>query len=464
MEHSLKDVLVVDVFDYINQDKLGISVSGAIAEPGFYDLEKYKNLSDLIEDLNFIDVYPWLAVLEQFDDDNIARSTTLFNVNDKNTYQSIELFPNSRLYFANIDEVLAAIDEKSFNIGEIVQNDERPFADGEIAQNDERPFDVGEIAQNLIDEYSLTLNFNEKSFQLPVVGKFSATSFINLLGVDMSNVNSEATYISPLESKIIVDDFKNMNFIAKKYNTISFRSPINDLITVNISGAIDYPGPYTLRPDSTLEDLYRLVGNFKQEAFLDGIILTRRNVRDRQLKAIESAEAALNRTILASLQRGEDPSIIESISALAKSIEPENLGRIAGNFSPATANEIILFDGDEIIIPRQSNVVNVIGEVLNPIAFEYSKKISIQSAISNAGGYQLYADKKRVFIIKANGLVEKPGRNVFAGNSNLEPGDTIVVPRKVNISNPIIKNLTPVTQILSDLAFSAAAVDNLSNN
>ena len=108
--------------------------------------------------------------------------------------------------------------------------------------------------------------------------------------------------------------------------------------------------------------------------------------------------------------------------------------------------------------------MNVIGEVLNPIAFEYSKKISIQSAISNAGGYQLYADKKRVFIIKANGLVEKPGRNVFAGNSNLEPGDTIVVPRKVNISNPIIKNLTPVTQILSDLAFSAAAIDNLSNN
>ena len=431
MEQSLKDVLAVDVFDYINEDKLGISVSGAIEEPGFYDLEKYKNLSDLIEDLKFVNAYPWLAVLEQFDDDNLLRSTILFNINDKSTYQSIELLPNSRLYFANIEE---------------------------------RAFNVGQMALNLIDEYSLNLNFNDNSYRLPVFGKYSVKSFINLLGLDMSDVNSEATYISPLESKIITDDFKNMNFIAKKYNTVSFRSPVNDLITVNISGAVEYPGPYTLKSDSTLEDLYRLVGNFKDEAFLNGVVLTRESVRDRQLKSIETAEAALNKSILSSIQSGEDPGIIEQISALAQTIEPENLGRIAGDFSPISANEIILFDGDSIIIPKQSNVVNVIGEVLNPIAFEYSKKMTIESAISNAGGYQSYADKKRVFIIKANGLVEKPSRNVFAGNSNLDPGDTIVVPRKVNITNPILRNLTPVTQILSDLAFSAAAVDNLSNN
>ena len=66
---------------------------------------------------------------------------------------------------------------------------------------------------------------------------------------------------------IVVDNYKNMNFTATKYNNISFRSPINDLITVNISGAVNYPGTYTLKSDSTLEDLYRLVGDFKKEAF-----------------------------------------------------------------------------------------------------------------------------------------------------------------------------------------------------
>lgn len=433
LDQSLKDALVVNVFNYVNEDNLGISVSGAVEEPGFYDLEKFNNLSDLIEDLNFIDVYPWLAVLEQFDNANLVKSIILFNLNDKSTYESVELFSNSRLYFADINEML---------------------------------FDVEEMALKLIDEYSLTLNYKNESFELPVIGKYKVSSFVDMLGLDMSDVDTEATYISPLDSNIIVDDFKKMNFTAKKYHNVSFRSPVNDLISVNISGAVSYPGTYTLKSDSTLDDLYRLAGDFKKEAFLDGIILTREIVRERQLKAIETSEAALNKSLLIAVEQGDDFGDISSISALAESIEPENLGRIAGNFSPTSSNsdEVALFDGDSIIIPKSSNVINIIGEVLNPIAFEYTERMSIESAIRRAGGYQTYADKRRVYVIKANGLVEKKARNVFMGSSNLEPGDTVVVPRKINTNNPILRNLTPVTQILSDLAFSAAAIDNLSNN
>ena len=109
-------------------------------------------------------------------------------------------------------------------------------------------------------------------------------SFINYLGLDMSDVEDEATYISPLDNIIIKDDYKNMQFIAKKYNTVSFRSPINDLISVTISGAVDYPGTYTMNADSVVNDLYELIGDFKSEAFLDGIIFTRESVRNRQIK------------------------------------------------------------------------------------------------------------------------------------------------------------------------------------
>ena len=433
MDQSLKNALFVDVFNYVNNENLSISVSGAIEEPGFYDLKEYKYLSDLIEDLSFVRVYPWLGVLEQFDDESLVKSTILFSLNDESTYQSIELLPNSKLYFANIDD---------------------------------RSFDVEEVTLNLIDEYSLTLNYKEESFQLPVFGKYSIDSFVNLLGLDMSDVDEEATFISPLDSNIVVDSYKNMNFTATKYNNISFRSPVNDLITVNISGAVNYPGTYTLKSDSTLQDLYRLVGDFKKEAFLEGVVLTRENVRLRQLKAIENSEATLNKSLLFSMQQGEDIGDINLLTSLAQSIEPENLGRIAGNFSPqaSSSSETVLFDGDSIIVPKITNVVNIIGEVLNPIAFEFNGKLTIQSAISKAGGYQSYADKKRVYIIKANGLVEKNSRNVFTGNYNLQPGDTIVVPRKINTNSAAIQGLAPVTQILSDLAFSAAALDNLTDN
>ncbi len=433
LDHNLKNVLVVSVFNYRNEDNLSVSVVGAVEEPGFYDLERFDNLGDLIEGLKFVDVYPWLAVLEQFDDDNLIKSTLLFSLNDKTTYESIKLFPNSRIYFANIDE---------------------------------RSFDVEPDALNRINEYSLAINHKQETFSLPVIGKYAVKSFTDLLGLDMSDVESEITYISPLDSTIIIGDYKKMNLISKKFQNITFRSPVNNLITVNVSGAVDFPGNYTLQSDSTLEDLYNIVGNFKREAFLDGIIITRNSVRERQLKAIENSEAALNKTSLIAAQQGESVGDISILSSLAKSIEPENLGRVAGDFSPLSSSndETILFDGDTIIIPKKSNVVNVIGEVLNPIAFEYTSQISIKSAIEKAGGYQTYADKKRVYVIKANGLVENFSKNVFVGNSKLEPGDTIVVPRKIYTNTVVLRSLAPITQILSDLSFSAAAIENLSNN
>ena len=431
LNQKLENALIVNVFDYLSENNLSIRVSGAVVEPGFYDLEEYVYLSDLIEDLRFIDVYPWLAVLEQFDDKNLVKSTILFNLNDKSSYESIELLPNSSLYFANIDD---------------------------------RSFDVSETARDLIDSFSLEINLKESKYKLPVFGKFYVKSFVDLLGLDLSDLNPNATYISPIDNIIVTADYKEMQFIAKKYNTISFRSPVNDLISVTISGAVSYPGTYTLKSDSMLSNLYELVGDFKDEAFFDGVILKRESVRKRQLEAIERSQNALKKALLLNADIESDVNNIALLSSIAESIEPEDLGRVAGDFSPISsiASETKLFDGDEIFIPKVSNVINVIGEVLNPTAYEFSKKISIEKAIDKAGGFNEFADRKRVYVIKANGLIEKTGRNVFIRSSNLMPGDTVVVPRKT--STNALKNLTPITQILSDLAFSAAAIDNLSNN
>lgn len=432
LDQNLQNALSVNVFNYVNEPSANILVQGAIEEPGFYNALKYRKLTDLINDLKFIDVYPWLAVLEQFDENKLIKSTVLFNLNDPNTYTSVELLPNSRIYFANIDT---------------------------------RSFDVSETSRKLITEYELRLSHRQGNFRLPVYGKYSVSSFINLLGLDMSDVDNIATYVSPLKNIVVNDNYKNMQYIAEKYNTVNFRSFDNDLIEVSISGAVDFPGTYVLNDDATIEDLYQLVGNFKNQAYLKGIILTRDNIRARQIKSIEKSKEDLNKVILTSVQKGENIGDINLIRALSESIEPENLGRLAGDFSPKSQGSIntILFDGDTIIVPKNPNAVNVLGEVLNPIAFEYSKKLTITSAINQAGGYQQYADKRRVYVIKANGIVKKANRNIFVRNVGLEPGDTIVVPRKIITNNPGLEALLPVTQILSDLAFSAAAIESLSN-
>ena len=430
---DLANVLSVNINGYVNKSMASVKVSGAVKEPGFYSLSENKNLEDLIKNLEFIDVYPWLAVVEQFDDENLLKSSTLFNLNDPNTFRSIKLLPNSKIFFANINS---------------------------------RDFSVSDMTMSSIKDYSLRLNHQQGSFDLPVYGRFSVTSFLDLLGLDMKNVDAEATYISPLEDIVLKDDYKNMQFTSQKYHTVSFRSPVNDLISVTISGAVDYPGTYTLQADSKIQDLYALVGNFKQEAFLEGIIFTRQSVRNQQLRAIKKSKEDLNSALLVSIQKGENIGDINIIKALSETIEPQNLGRIAGDFSPQSQSSIntILLDGDSLRVNLNPNIINVLGEVLNPSAFEYSKKLNVRSAILNAGGYQDYADKRKVYVIKANGIVEKASRNIFARNITLEPGDTIVVPRKIINNSPGIEALIPITSILSNLAFSAAALDNLSTN
>ena len=271
--YDLADILSVYVFPYQIDNSSSILVSGAFEEPGYYKLEDYDNLEELINHLDFINVYPWLAVLEQFDSNNLVKSSILFSLKDPETYRSIKLLPNSKLHFADINR---------------------------------RNFDLETLTMGLISDYDLTIDHKQGSFTLPVFGKYSVKSFIDYLGLDMSDVSHEATYISPLENIIIKDDYKNMKFIAKKYNTVSFRSPVNDLIRVTISGAIDYPGTYILQPNTTLEELYGMIGDFKKEAFFDGIIFTRSSIRERQLKSIQKSKEDLNRVLLVSRQKGEN--------------------------------------------------------------------------------------------------------------------------------------------------------------
>ena len=121
-------------------------------------------------------------------------------------------------------------------------------------------------------------------------------------------------------------------------------------------------------------------------------------------------------------------------------------------------------DGDEIIVPKTPSTINIFGEVLNPISFQFRDDVSVREAISIAGGTQKFADQGRIYVIRANGEVVRLGRNIFINNIDLEPGDTIIVPRKLTSSSPFLKALAPITQILSDVAFSAAAIESLSNN
>ena len=69
-----------------------------------------------------------------------------------------------------------------------------------------------------------------------------------------------------------------------------------------------------------------------------------------------------------------------------------------------------------------------------------------------------------MFVIRANGVIEKVRvRNIFNRNVALDVGDTVVVPRQLSIDDPLLEGLLPIAKILSDMAFTAAALESLKN-
>ena len=148
--------------------------------------------------------------------------------------------------------------------------------------------------------------------------------------------------------------------------------------------------------------------------------------------------------IVTNSQQGNNQLNDSLVSFVEQNIEPSDLGRVGGDFR--YDNELIknfsLSDGDTIFVPQTLNTVSVIGEVLNPNTVFYEKGKSYNNYIKNAGGYKQFALKRSVYVIKANGIIEKVGRNMFISNYRVQPGDVIVVPRDMSVYNQVLPTFT----------------------
>jgi protein involved in polysaccharide export with SLBB domain len=94
-----------------------------------------------------------------------------------------------------------------------------------------------------------------------------------------------------------------------------------------------------------------------------------------------------------------------------------------------------LEDGDRFIVPFTPETVQVIGAVYNPHAFLYQDHATEAKYLRFAGGPNRDADRKRIYVLRADGSVSGRDQNgtIFSrgiGNLRLHPGDSIVVPEK----------------------------------
>ena len=221
---SLNGVARIEVFPIALNSSLDIKVLGPLKNSGYFSLDKYKLLSDLIKDLEFTDqIYPFMATLEQFDTNNFKKKELIFSLNDPTTYAQLKLYPNDKITF------FSKSDYEDFN---------------ETALSDN--------LKTLVSEYSLRINFKGNTLSFPVFGSFSISEVIDFLGLNLDDsVQDLVSYTSPQIDLTVTGDYQDMRFQAQKFHVLTLRSISSNLINVTINGSVEYAGTYTL-PESSL--------------------------------------------------------------------------------------------------------------------------------------------------------------------------------------------------------------------
>jgi protein involved in polysaccharide export with SLBB domain len=161
-------------------------------------------------------------------------------------------------------------------------------------------------------------------------------------------------------------------------------------------------------------------------------------------------------------------SLGQSLLTQLREVEP--VGRLVINLESVlepdreTAADVILRDGDVLIIPSKTQEVTVIGEVQYATSHFFDAGVDRDQYIGQSGGLTANADKKRIYVVRANGAVQAgSGSSRWFRRSagrRIEPGDTIVVPLDVD-RMPKLLLWQSATSVLYNLAIAAAAVGSL---
>jgi len=213
--------------------------------------------------------------------------------------------------------------------------------------------------------------------------------------------------------------------------------------TVKLEGEIIHPGTYGIQEGEHLSDLLARAGGLRSEAYPYGTIFERVQVRELE----EKNRAQL---ITTAKQQGgslggavDDPfgkeaSLVQWRDTVQKLETTPPVGRLVIHINNGkswihSAADIQLRAGDSIYIPKKPNFVMVEGSVYNPTGIAFRPGKSAQWYLRQAGGPTSGADRKNIFIVRADGTVTGGPKGMFTGgalDAAMQPGDMIVVPNK----------------------------------
>lgn len=260
-------------------------------------------------------------------------------------------------------------------------------------------------------------------------------------------------YSFSLKDGLIVDG--EPGFTLMPYDIVEVRrSPAyRPQERVTLDGEVVFSGGYTLiKKNERLSDLVKRAGGLTSDAYAHGARLIRRMndeeraVRETTLRmALQNQQGSGDSLSMNKLQLNDYYSVgIELDKALAE---------------PGSDYDMVLREGDRLVIPQYVSTVSISGEVMYPNTVLYLQGKNLKYYVGQAGGYGLRAKKSRAYVIYMNGTVT---RVRSLRKARIEPGCQIIIPSKRERKGMNLPAIMSLATSAASIGTMAASIANLS--
>jgi len=465
---QLKSGDKIEIDKVIEKYENRLILKGSVYRPGIFALSEGMTVKDLIEKGEGLkpDTYMERSFITRTNEDF---STTNISFDLKKQLNSLE-----DPIILNKDDVLNILsinDLKDDNYIEI----------------------SGEISKPGIYPYSNNLTLNDLILLAGGVRKNATLASIEVSRANKSDENQTAQIFN-----LSLSDLKSeSNFDLEPFDNVIIRkNPEIDIKRfARIEGEVKYPGEYAISSKKErISDLINRSGGPNEYAYYKGATLIRKTEFAEESSLIENEIKDLTRLkekILTNLNLTESEKLLvsridsdieklnkensnnqdfssfvkkERISEIVKRNAMDgdiplaksesigiNLDQILKN--PGLKSDLLIEDGDIIIIPKKLETVRLRGELLYPTTVRHSPSRGLKYYINSAGGFDLKAKRSSTYVVYANGDVARTKKFLFFNlYPKAEPGCEVIVPKKSE------KNPLAVSQILNFTTGLAALI------
>jgi len=294
--------------------------------------------------------------------------------------------------------------------------------------------------------------------------------------------NSGAGNHAQINLEAALKGTKNQNPLMRDGDVLTIRevSGWDDVgASITIRGEVNHPGTYGISPGEHLSSVLARAGGFTNQAYPYGAILERREVRNIQMNSyqelIDRVRQSQNELqTKMTIENDQDKKVALDAgyqqwqTTLQNLLHNPPIGRVVIHISSEirrwsnSPQDVQLRAGDRLIIPTKPSYVMIQGQVYNPTAASFHPGRSAKWYLHQAGGPTNLANKKEIFVIRADGsVIGSGGFSLWRGDplgATLYPGDTIVVPEKPVTGPPQWRTIFQSAQVVSSIITSAVLI------